>query len=92
MQGKIWDVQRAKNSLETEPEPMDDLKYPEWQEPFREALLESNRQALKEQLTTVETVIVKRLESIADDLAFREERQAIRDALSTIRVLKKESA
>ncbi len=92
MRGNIRDVQHAESLPETEPGRMDELKYPEWQEPFRQALLESDREELKEQLMAVETVIVKRLESIAEDSAYREEQQAIRDALSTIRILKRESA
>ncbi len=90
--GEIRDVQRAEDSPETEPEPMDDLKYPEWQEPFRQALLEANREKLNERLMVVEAEVLKRLYSISEDPACVEERQAIRDALSTIRVLKRESA
>ena len=92
MRGKIRDVQHAESLPETEPETMGELKYPEWQEPFRQALLESDREELKEQLMAVETVILKRLDSIADDSAFRDEQQAIHDALSTIRILKRETA
>ncbi len=71
---------------------MDDLKYPEWQEPFRQALLEANRKKLNERLSWVETAIVKRMDAILDNPAHRDECQAIRDALSTIRILKRETA
>lgn len=92
IRGEIRDVQRAEVSLETEPELMDDLKYPEWQEPFRQALLEVNRVELQKQLRAVETAIAERLQSIANDPAQKDECQSISDALSTIRILKRETA
>ncbi len=90
--GEIRDVQSGDHSPETEAEPMDDLRYPEWQEPFRQALLEVNRERLNERLNSMETAIVRRMDAISDNPAHRDECQAIRDALSTIRILKRETA
>jgi hypothetical protein len=66
------------------------IKYPEWQQPFQEALLELNRQRLKERVAVAEKAIVRRLQSISLEQASEAERVALADALSSLRVLKKE--
>jgi hypothetical protein len=70
---------------------MNDLKYPDWQIPFRDALLELDKNKLKERLTQVETAIFNRRQALSRSADSRDERQAIEDALATLRILKRES-
>lgn len=68
----------------------DDLKYPEWQEPLREALLELDKDRLKARVAAAETAIFNRLQAISQSGGNQAEREAIEDALSCLRVLKRE--
>jgi hypothetical protein len=72
-------------------ERVNDLKYPDWQIPFRDALLEFDKNKLKERLTEVEMAIFNRQQALSRSSDSREERQAIEDALATLRVLKRDS-
>jgi hypothetical protein len=58
-----------------------EFKYPEWQEPLFQAVLDCRR------LPAMETDIRERLLDLIDTESLEEE-QALMDALSTIRVLK----
>jgi hypothetical protein len=58
-----------------------ELKYPQWQIPFEDALLEPTK------LPDIETVICKRLFLLTGSGRL-EEQQALTDALSVIRALK----
>ena len=69
---------------------MNDLKYPEWQKPYQEALLEVDREKLKDQLLKAEAAIFLRLQQLAHSADSHAERQAIDDAISAIRSLKTE--
>ena len=46
-------------------QPMDDLRYPEWQNPFREALLEIDREKLLTKMMKAEEAIFVRLQQLA---------------------------
>jgi hypothetical protein len=59
-----------------------DLKYPEWQEPLLEAIV--HRRGFLE----AETVIRNRLHSLLDGMQGEEERQALIDALTVIRLIR----
>jgi hypothetical protein len=67
-----------------------ELKYPKWQAPLQEAILEFDREKLIEKIQKVETVVFERLQELSSDSDHHGERQAIADALSTMRVLKKD--
>ena len=67
-----------------------ELKYPSWQTPLREALLEVNPKKLAKKIQDVEAAISKRLQVIASDADHEDERRAIADATSILRVLKKQ--
>jgi hypothetical protein len=67
-----------------------ELLYPEWQKAYRAALLELNPQKLAERVQTAETAIFNRLQEISQNSDSKAERQAIEDALATLRVLKGE--
>ena|SRR5215467_13120435 len=60
-----------------------ELKYPQWQMPFENALLDPTK------LLEIETVIRKRLHLLTGSGRL-DEQQALTDALSTIRVLKRD--
>jgi hypothetical protein len=61
-----------------------DLRFPQWQEPLLCALMETNHENLRRKIGTVKQVILERL----SDLHIPEEEKfALHDALSTLRVL-----
>jgi hypothetical protein len=67
-----------------------ELKYAKWQAPLQEAIREFDREKLVEKIQKVETVVFERFQELSSDSDHHGERQAIADALSTIRVLKKD--
>ena len=77
------------NSFETEFS-SENLKYPQWQKPLQEAFLELNKDRFKQRIITAEFAIHKRMQNIAGDFQHNAERQALMDALSSLRVLKQD--
>ena len=72
---------------------MSELRYPEWQKAYHDALLEPNPQKLAQRVNEAETAtILSRLREIRIGSDSRMEAQAIEDALSGLRVLKNETA
>ena len=69
---------------------MDAMRYPEWQGPFQEALLEIDREKLQSKMMKAEEAIFQRLQQLAGSSDSEAERQAIEDAISALRVLKTE--
>ena len=69
----------------------DDLQYPEWQRPVQEAMLELDRDKLRALVAEAEAAIFNRLQAISQDTHHTAERQAIADALASLRVVKRES-
>jgi hypothetical protein len=67
-----------------------ELKYPNWQVLLQEAILEFDRDKLVGRIQKVETVVFERLQELSSDSDHHGERQAIANALSTMRVLKKD--
>ena len=71
-----------------------------WQKPLQEALLEFDAKALQQKVADAETAIFERLQTLAkakpddqinpDDQG-KEERQALQDAVNSLRVLKREA-
>jgi hypothetical protein len=72
-------------------QPMDELRYSEWQNPFREALLEIDREKLQRKMMKAEEAIFQRLQQLAGTSGSEAERQAIEDALASLRVLKRDN-
>jgi len=66
-----------------------DLKFPEWQIPFKELLLEFDRQRLNERLHKLEVLLAARMKLSNEQQG---ELQALTDAISTLRVLKRNLA
>jgi len=68
----------------------DELKYPQWQEQFRNAVTAFGTQQLGEKLRKVEAMILNRLQVLSSDIKSLDERQALLDAISIIRVLNRD--
>jgi hypothetical protein len=69
---------------------MSELKFPEWQTPYVEALVETDERKLVQRVNLAEMAILSRLEAIQTS-SDRVEKQAIEDALSGLSVLKMET-
>jgi len=67
-----------------------DLKYPQWQEPLAEAILEFDPQQVREKVQRAEEAIVRRIEELAFDPRNGRERQALVDGLELLRIVKKD--
>ena len=67
-----------------------ELKYPSWQTPLQEAILELDRETLSERIQKIETLMFERLQAISSETDHQDERQALADAASILRTLKKE--
>jgi hypothetical protein len=68
----------------------DELKYPQWQEPFRNAITAFGTRQLGEKLRNVELMILDRLQTLSSDIKSLDERQSLLDAISIIRILNRE--
>jgi hypothetical protein len=66
---------------------LDGFMYPEWQKPYRDALVELDKGKLKVRITAAEAVMLRRLREITGS-AHDHERQAIEDAMGMLRALK----
>jgi hypothetical protein len=65
------------------------LRYPEWQQPLQAALLEVNREVLKEKVAAAEAAILKRQQNLSRTPGDFEERNAIQDGLAILLTLKR---
>lgn len=70
---------------------MGDLKYPTWQKPYHDALLELNPEELVQRANEAERAILSRLQEIRLSSDSHLEVQAIEDAINGLRVLKNET-
>ncbi len=66
-----------------------ELKYPSWQSPLQEAILEFDPETLAEKIQEVETLMFERLQEISSESDHHAERQALSDATTILRRLKK---
>jgi hypothetical protein len=66
------------------------LLYPEWQNEYAAALVELDREKLSERVAAAEAAIFNRLQAISQSSDHKAERQAIEDALTALRVLKRD--
>ena len=69
---------------------MKDLKYPKWQQPYQAALVELDQEQMLARVHAAETAIFLRLQEMAANPGGNSEKQAIEEALCTLRVLKVE--
>jgi len=66
------------------------LKYPEWQAPLQELILEFDREKLPGKIENVETLISKRLQQLRDERDGLAEVQALNDGLAVLRIIKRD--
>ena len=71
--------------------PSSKILSPEWQAEYQAALLELDPKALFERVTAAETSIFNRLQAMSHTSDGHAERQAIEDALASLRVLKRDN-
>jgi hypothetical protein len=69
---------------------MGELKYPSWQTPLQEAILELDPEKLAERIQAVENLIFERLQALSSGTDHKDERQALSDAAFILSKLKKE--
>jgi len=67
----------------------DDLKFPEWQVPLQELILEFSKTKLHAKMQEVENLIADRLRKLQAEVN-SDEYAALNDALSILRVLKRD--
>jgi hypothetical protein len=70
-----------------------ELKFPEWQEPLREAILECDPKQLAEKTQKIEALIRERLQQLrtnGEPASRSVEEQALLDALNVIRIVLKD--
>ena len=67
-----------------------ELKYPEWQAPLQELILEFDREKLPGKMENVETLIAKRLQQLRDERDGLAEVQALNDGLAVLRIIKRD--
>lgn len=65
------------------------LRYPQWQRPLQEALLELDPKVLGKRIAAAEVAVTGRLGSVLRATTDNFERHALQDALVTLRILKK---
>jgi hypothetical protein len=67
-----------------------ELRFPEWQTPLRDLLLEFDCEKLPEEVQKVETLIFGRLQQLEKGDNSHEERVAIYDAVKILRIVKRD--
>ena len=65
----------------------EELKFPAWQKPLQDLILEFDRERLREKIKKVEALISERYQQLGGASEGQAERDALSDALSIIRVL-----
>ena len=69
----------------------DGLQFPEWQVPLQDLILEFDHSKLHEKMQRVEALIYQRLQQLQENSdGHIAEREAINDAISVLRVIKRE--
>jgi hypothetical protein len=67
-----------------------DLDYPDWQRPVQAALVELDKDKLKERVAAAEAAIFERQQAISQSRDHQAEREAIEYALANLRFVKRE--
>jgi hypothetical protein len=67
-----------------------ELKFPQWQVPLQDLILEFDRAKLSRKMHEIETLITQRLEDLGRKDDSRDEYEALHDALSILRVIKRD--
>jgi hypothetical protein len=69
---------------------MTELKFPQWQAPLQDLILEFDAVKLEEKIRTVETLLFDRLQQLDHSNGDRDEKIALQDALSIVRIMKRD--
>jgi hypothetical protein len=67
-----------------------DILYPHWQNEYAAAMLETHPRHLAGRIEVAETAIYNRLQELSQDNDHHTERHVIEDALTSLKVLKRE--
>ena len=65
-------------------------KYPHWQREFEAALREGDPQSLRQRVDVAEAALFLRLQALVGNPEENEERQALTDAIETLRAIQRE--
>lgn len=68
----------------------EELKYPEWQTPLQELVLEFDSTKLPEKVQKVEALIFERMQKLCRGNDGHSETQALNDAVVLLRIIKRE--
>ena len=68
----------------------EELQFPEWQGPLQDVILEFDREKMLKKMQDVEALIFERLRQLSVSSDGRVEHDALNDALSVLRILKRE--
>jgi hypothetical protein len=85
MESQITESQSMRNPV------MEPLEGPDWQQLYRDALVELDMNILQERLVAAEAAILLRLQTLSPTPDCLSERYAIEDALANLRIIKRES-
>ena len=69
---------------------MNGLEYPEWQQPYQEAVLETDDHRISERIQTAQTAIVARMTSMRITAETRHEAMKLENALRKLASIKEE--
>ncbi len=69
---------------------MTELRFPEWQAPLQDLILEFDPLKLEEKIREVKTLLFGRLQQLDHGNDSRDEKIALQDALSIIRIMKRD--
>jgi hypothetical protein len=81
-----WNPIGGRNEGMSDPE----FKYPEWQRPLQDVILEFDREQLTCKIEKIEALILKRLQQLGQGSDGHGEREAISHALSILRAIKRD--
>jgi hypothetical protein len=66
------------------------LKFPQWQAPLQDLILEFDPVKLAEKIRAVEALLFARLQQLDHETQNRDEKIALQDALSIVRIMKRD--
>jgi inhibitor of KinA sporulation pathway (predicted exonuclease) len=66
------------------------LRFPEWQGPLQDLILEFDRETMLAKVQEVEALIFERLRQLSASSDGRVEHEALHDALNVLRILKRD--
>ena len=68
----------------------EELQFPAWQGPLQDVILEFDRERMRKKIQDVEALIFERLRQLSVSSDGRVEHDALNDALSVLRILKRD--